>query len=444
MTKLSVSTSFKQYLLANRGSLVNHWLLQFTEGIAIEHCTFEVDYLTERTDGIISYLPKGKEHKVTEDGKWSREGRQTGKAARVIRKLFSPELLAQLKDSDFEAFSNIYKANAVADNSGFRITDKPSKIYAMYVNEERDGSLAGSCMNGDTHLLEIYDDGFNIACVYLLDENDDLIGRALLWKDINIEVDGEWTTGTFMDRIYTYQDHDIQKFQFFARSKGWWSREYQRHEHKRNWISPDGEFLKVRAEVDTPALFDYDGKMPYIDTFTYVGDDVLSNYTDHPQVYAQAIHTGGSVEVYKFKDALTGDYIDEGREIMLCSSSVYAGQYTDMDNVVAVQGHGYMLNNMHGEAAVRQIGILYYLDREVCFSVYKGAWYMNTDVVWSNAVSSYIGKYMAIQIGDDWIPEDLCTRRPDGIWVYGEAAGENHSPYQIWGSLLTTETQIYG
>lgn len=115
----------------------------------------EVNYITFRTDGSISYLPNGKEHKQSVSGDWSRDNRQHGKAAKIIRKLFTKNALRLFTDKDFEVFSNFYKSS-FSDN-GYKLELLPrNKIKSIYdANlEDGGGTLNGSCMNGDSSYLD--------------------------------------------------------------------------------------------------------------------------------------------------------------------------------------------------------------------------------------------------------------------------------------------------
>src|SRR5258708_10290697 len=72
--------------------------------------TEEINYITLRHDGTISFLPSDKEHRITADGNWSREGRQYGKPGKVIKKLFTSKALTLFKDVDFQRFANSFKS----------------------------------------------------------------------------------------------------------------------------------------------------------------------------------------------------------------------------------------------------------------------------------------------------------------------------------------------
>src|SRR6188768_885478 len=95
--------------------------------------TDEVNYITMRPDGLLSYLPAGKAHQVNSRGEWMREGRQCGKPAKVIRKIFNAKILRFIAAKEFEAFGNAYKAKFV--DNGFKLELRPAKeipsVYGM-------------------------------------------------------------------------------------------------------------------------------------------------------------------------------------------------------------------------------------------------------------------------------------------------------------------------
>ena len=79
--------------------------------------TNEVNYITMQADSLLSYLPAGKEHKTNDRGEWSREGRQAGKAGKIIRKVFTEKIQRVIPNSAFEAFGNAYKAKFMDNGS---------------------------------------------------------------------------------------------------------------------------------------------------------------------------------------------------------------------------------------------------------------------------------------------------------------------------------------
>lgn len=166
--------------------------------------TDEVNYLSLRADGNISYLPADRPLKYNADGQWSRQGRQDGKPAKVIRKLFTKRALTLFKDYDFEGFANSYKAK-FSDSLSFQIMvnrDIPL-IYDMEV-APGGGSLNNSCMNGNGDYLDIYKYCQSLRVLILLNEEGLLCGRALVW-DLEENI-------TLLDRIYVVSDFMYERF----------------------------------------------------------------------------------------------------------------------------------------------------------------------------------------------------------------------------------------
>ena len=139
MNNLYVSSSFRKFLhdsdnkvaqFIMRGIYYQGWEYN-AHRLMIR--TDEVNYLTLRDDGTISYLPKGKEHKITDDGRWARDGRQNGTAGKIIKKILTPRAVKLFKDAEFMSFVNQYKAACDAECKEFII--RPNKeipdVYCM-------------------------------------------------------------------------------------------------------------------------------------------------------------------------------------------------------------------------------------------------------------------------------------------------------------------------
>ena len=60
--------------------------------------------------------------------------------------------------------------------------------------------LTNSCMNNRSDLVDFYTYVPNIKLVVLLNEDDEIEGRALLWTDIEGRL--------FLDRVYYASDSD--------------------------------------------------------------------------------------------------------------------------------------------------------------------------------------------------------------------------------------------
>jgi hypothetical protein len=111
-------------------------------------------------------------------------------------------------DSIFiEIFSNAWKLYQILGSCTFEVVSGLDiKKYYKTDNYDRkfgDGNLFGSCMNDNTHYLDIYVENVDkINLLVLKTEDNKVIGRSLLWKT---------ESGLYMDKIYYGADfiHDI-------------------------------------------------------------------------------------------------------------------------------------------------------------------------------------------------------------------------------------------
>lgn len=199
---------------------------------------------------------------------WSKN-RQTVRTGRGIRALLNASG-QKFTDVEIEDFVNKYKSAFDRMNDVYSSFDLVSGDdisfwydYKNYSQGTNRGSLGNSCMaNGDSEWFEIYTLNPDVCSLLILkdDDADKIKGRALVWKLTTPEI-------TFMDRIYTHEDSDIQLFKDYAIHKGW-------HYKKYNNSSPEGELVNSNGNVNFDLLsvdikkIGYD-KFPYVDTLKY-------------------------------------------------------------------------------------------------------------------------------------------------------------------------------
>lgn len=234
--------------------------------------TKEINYLTFRSNGTISYLPAGKDCLMTANGDWSKENRQEGKPSKVIRKILTKKAKSFFSDKDFEQFTNEYKAKFETAGYTFKIEDR-AVIPDVY-NRTRiygDCTLQNSCMNGEgDSLFEIYTSCKDLRIVTLTSPDGELAGRALLWS-----LDYEGETIQFLDRIYVGAEHLYELFLDYAKTNGFWRKNrYKTYDFKRDFVKPDGSEVNYTFTVKTDTYCEY---FPYIDTFTYGDNGYLTN-----------------------------------------------------------------------------------------------------------------------------------------------------------------------
>ena len=399
-TMIHYSRSFRQFLAESESKVAKIlWRLNNKPYRPIMLTNAEIDYITFRKDGTISYLPAGKEHRQNDDGEWEREGRQNGRPAKVIRKLFHPRVQKFIKDVDFEAFSNAYKANFSDD--GYEFTIHPNtKVKEVYDMErlEGDGSLNGSCMNGDVEYLDIYENCKQLRIVTLTNKDGLLCGRALLWN-ISDEI-------TFLDRFYVVKDFMYDMFKDFAKDNGFWYKyRYMSYDDKSRMITPDGDVKYMNWTIRTNTDFDY---YPYIDTFQFGNDGTLTNCSDET-MYCYS-NTGGDRQHTGTYDEINDCYIDQEDAIYIESGDrCYRDRTTHVDNCVNIGDSWYH----EDDSNIVKIGNTWYekdsdevcvVDGEFClmddcvFSDFTDEYHLSDDCVYSDHHGTYIPNDDAVEI----------------------------------------------
>lgn len=354
----------------------------------------EINYLTFRNDGTISYLPNGKELKYNDDGNWARDGRQNGKPAKVIRKILCTRFQKLFKDADFECFTNAYKANFNEDGYTFELLDNKQipNVYEMD-RDSGEGSLNNSCMNGDSEYLQIYANCPKLQILILKNKNGLLCGRSLVWT-ISDDI-------TLMDRIYVTQDFMYDKFLSYAAGKYWRKKDYKSYDNKQTFINLLGEEIHKTFTVYTDTDFD---SYPYIDTFQY-GDDGSLNNSGGDYTYSNTDGTrdGGEDDHYgETYDDINNEWISEDDAIYIENGDrCYRDRCCHVDNCVNVNGSWYYeddsnIVSVHGE--------WYTIDSDELCQV-DGEYELLDDCVYSEELEEYILQSDSIEIDGNYYPE---------------------------------------
>lgn len=389
----------------------------------------DIDYITFRMDGTISYLPAGKEHKVNEEtGDWLRDGRQNGKPGKVIKKLFAARVQKYFKDADFECFANNYKANFSDNGYKFELlrnTDIPD-VYEMDILDGQ-GSLNNSCMNGNTDYLDIYKYCKKLSILTLTNADGLLCGRSLIW---NIE-----PGITLMDRIYVVQDFMYDKFIDYARqNKYWYKKNYKSYDDKTTFIDADGNEVKRNFTIVTDC--DH-SEYPYIDTFQYGDDCSLNNYGAGFYTYNNTDGTREGDHYGEIYDEINGEYISEDDSVYITSGErQYRGRNCHVDNCVEVDGDWYYnedenIVEVNGTWYKKDSGDIcevdgeYHLTDDCTYCERDNCYYLSEDCVYCEEDEEDVLISEAVEIEDKWYHKesDLIFERNGKYYL--EAAGVN-------------------
>lgn len=224
---------------------------------------------------------------------------------------------------DIENFVNLYKMQIDKLNdkfSLFEIVDGRDIEY-WYNNENylnTNGSLGSSCMSdAPDYFFKPYVLSPNVSLVIYKSEEDDevIIGRALLWK---LE-----TGETFMDRIYTTQDSDVELFRQYAKENGWMYKRYNNSSNDGDVVMPDGSYKNMLLTAQTAKDIE---SFPYLDTLKYYSPDtgLMSN---------KSIGVRSKKMIY-FLEATDGGYDEvcglcDGEEYIKCDKCNGVGTIVD-------------------------------------------------------------------------------------------------------------------
>jgi len=180
-------------------------------------------------------------------------------------------------DHHIETMVNIIKAENMpvefqyTSNNGehYNISDVYNLDHA-----EGCGSLGSSCMRGLGGYYHDLDGCDNVEAIYTLNLNGELTSRALLWTT---------RKGTkILDRIYG-SDSMVTAYKELAKEKGWWHKEYQSYDSRRQFINPEGDELRASfaIEIDLSDAINEES-VPYMDTFCFYNpyECILSNCSD--------------------------------------------------------------------------------------------------------------------------------------------------------------------
>lgn len=215
-------------------------------------CPFwlNIDYvdITDKND-YVSYITKDRLNRLQEkDDVWNNNFRQEVRVGRFLQTINPYTNLKSL-----EKKINLYKGaynGIILKRSTFRIVrgDEIYKWYDEFFYQEGTGQLNKSCMRNEKDRLRLYvENPEKISLLILINENNRLEGRALVWNVDKPDI-------TYMDRIYTVYQEDVHRFENYAKQRGWKYFETYGFNHM---------IVQMKRNEGTPE------ENPYMDTFTY-------------------------------------------------------------------------------------------------------------------------------------------------------------------------------
>jgi len=396
------------------------------------------DFFTfKEKKGMISYMPRGKEQEITEDGKWSLKGRQSTSPGKWLRSMFSPEAIRKLKikDDEFAALSTAIKYEELAGDLSFREVS-----FDDAYNSGNYSKAPDSCMWGND--VGPFYRKFGAVAVVCVDGNDQFRARAVVWHDVKDRTNNE--TITLMDRIYYDAPEVLSAMCAYAASQGW-CRKLNQGRGDNYIVSPDGseELLSMRVKVESSTGSASADFYPYLDTFQSGDYNSVSNYGDGEYKYTQ---TGGEREEEDNHDGesedtdgnwwpedevycVDGDYYhQDDRRICYCEDGDYRmrsecrkvdGSWYPEDEVVYSEPEG---RDILVEDSVEIDGEYYSCDSD--------------KIVLCRELGEHRLRSESVEIKDKWYPKDDCVEI-DGEWHLEKDCEEDDD-----GNYVVTRTRI--
>lgn len=229
-----------------------------------------VDYISicETDINKISYLTKDRIAKLGNEDPWTTSKRYSARPGALAGKIFR-----NLPAKEVENFNNQYRATIMRNDFKFEVVSGKdiTKYYFAGSYAAEKGSLGASCMKYQNcqGYFDIYTTNSAVKMLVMLDEDDKLMGRALLW-----DFDGN----KVMDRIYTTNDMELP-YHF----KAWANKNeyiYKKEQKWNNTIQFESHGKRIDHKFGIKLENVEFERYPYIDTFKFLdkSNKMLYNY----------------------------------------------------------------------------------------------------------------------------------------------------------------------
>ena len=208
---------------------------------------------------------------------------------RFVNKLFP----GKYNSKEVEEFVNSFKASLEKSAENFELVEGVDiDFWYDYKNyKSENGTLGSSCMAKKRNIFGIYTENMDVCRMLILKEDDKILGRALIWKlesisstDSRVNKNEYNNIEYFMDRQYTNEESDVQKFRNYAKEQGWCYKSYNNH-HSYSTVTINNEEKNVNMTIQVKDK-DYN-RYPYMDTFRRydVNEGILYNDEEQDRDY---------------------------------------------------------------------------------------------------------------------------------------------------------------
>jgi len=336
-------------------------------------------HFTIIADGTMTYTPKGKRTIMNRNNKWVKDGRQSIKYGKGLRKMLVQANML-IDDRAIEVMCNSLKSRYTFDHELKLVTGYDiAKAYngKNHGDSQSIGTLGSSCMK---HMecqdyFEIYTENPDkVSLLVAVDKNGRTMARAIIWLT---------ECGTrFMDRIYG-NDAAIAKFKSYAKDKGWL------HKHKQSYsdsrmVNAVGVMVEkeLRVELNNSTNRQY----PYMDTMKYtdcIDDDIIELNNQNGDYALES--TDGGPENDNYVTLHNGDRVHQDEARWLESEGDYYHEddviYSDLqdrdilyDDAIELVGEGFVTRDFENYETCESTQDYYHID-DLTYSDYDCCYY---------------------------------------------------------------------
>jgi len=354
--------------------------------------------------GKISYL-KGDRIPENKNLLFDDEYREDKAYHTKIGKLLSDKVTQK----DIQKISALLSNRALEETKLF-LSDEICKYYHENNYAEGRGQLNNSCMKYDNcqEYIKLYENFGNdiVQILVLLNENNEVMGRALFWHDVNYKD----TTIKYMDRVYSINDNISHIFYEYAKNN---NIKYFDDDTYNNKMSID-----VNISEDIP--------LPYFDTFKYFDDFSKLNTCD------------GTYNLENTEGASLHSLNENINTCNECGSDFDCeneGGYSEYCDDYLCDNCAYFVNGeCYPESQVIQVNFEYYHieDENIVYSEYNSEHYHIDDVCYSEHHQDYFLIDDVINIEDDYyLLDDDEIIEIDSEWYLKENCIEINGKYYL-------------
>lgn len=345
---------------------------------------------TIKANSKMTMLEKNKHTYMSENGNWSTKNRTEIKYGKGLRRIM--EFIKQTYIGDENKLLDIITSDTVIE----QYVNKLKAIYNPNINIEHvrgddirkwyyggryadteTGTLSNSCMRGSTQqdYFEIYTKNPDkIELIIALNDDKQLIGRALLWR---LDYANGWGNTMFMDRIYG-NDVIIEKLKEYAIKNKYWYKKEQTY-NSINMYAPDNTVQKADFHI---TLKNTDRELyPYMDTMQEASDVYTNQITlySHSSEYGNYILTSteGKWEDYtNDSDVYIERYGEYYHEDDVVWSNIY-NEHIVNDDARRTYDDEYVWYDDDDYVEANDTGCVHHID-DVAYSEYDGYYYYET------------------------------------------------------------------